>query len=133
MKLFRIAIVLSVLSVVALTTVSADACRPVKTQRLGSKANGKTVGLAVGGQLFVSLKGNATTGYAWKIASVSRSVLQPSPIKYVQNPNPKHLLGVGGVYKLNFKGLARGTTVLKLVYTRGSELGELFWLRVVVS
>lgn len=133
MKLFRIVLVLSALLAAALTAVSADACKPVQTQRLGSEANGTTIGLAVGGHLYISLKGNATTGYAWKIESVSRSVLQPSPVKYVQSPNPRHLVGVGGVYKLSFTGLAQGTTVLKLVYARGNASSEIFWLRVVVS
>jgi len=101
--------------------------------RVGGSKNGSSVALQRGNRLVVSLKGNATTGYAWKVRSVDKSVLKPLGVAYVQNPNPKHLLGVGGVYRLPFKALARGTTVLKLVYVRGKEFGGSYTLRVVVS
>jgi predicted secreted protein len=89
--------------------------------------------LTQGAQLLVSLKGNATTGYSWRVKSVARSVLKPLAVKYVPSPNPKHLVGVGGVYKLRFSARASGTTILKLVYARGKKTGRSYWLRVIVS
>jgi predicted secreted protein len=104
-----------------------------KIARAGQAQNGKSVILSRGAQLVVSLTGNATTGYAWKIRSVNKSVLKPLTVKYVPNPNPKHLVGSGGVYKLSFKARAFGTTVLRLVYARGESSGGSYWLRVIVS
>jgi hypothetical protein len=121
MKPVRLAIVLSVLVAVLVTAVSAQACKPHKTLRVGSQANGKTVGLAVNGKLYVSLKGNPAKG-SWKIDSVSRSLLKASPVKYR-----------AGVYRLTFTGLAHGTTPIRLLYLHGKRVKELFWLRVVVS
>jgi len=132
MRLTRTAVAVSVALLVAFTAVAAIACTG-KVVYADSAKNGKSVALHRGDQLFVSLKGNATTGYTWKILSVKRSVLKPRASAYVPNANPKHLVGVGGVYKLRLKALARGTTVLKLKYARGKELGGYYKLRVVVS
>jgi inhibitor of cysteine peptidase len=117
---------------VALSSALAVACNGALVTA-GSAQNGKRVSLRVGDQLLISLKANATTGYAWKIRSVKRAVLKPRSIKYVPNPNPKHLVGVGGVYKLRLKALARGTTTLRLKYLRSGDLGGSYTLRVRVS
>ena len=99
----------------------------------GSAKNGKSVALHSGDQLVVTLKGNATTGYAWKVKSAKKSVLKPRAVTYHPDPNPTHLVGAGGVYKLRFKALTHGTTLLKLVYARGKDLSGSYKLRVVVS
>ncbi|MGA9762744.1 MAG: protease inhibitor I42 family protein [Gaiellaceae bacterium] len=132
MKLSRSATVICIAALVALTLVvaSADAAKIV---RAGRAQNGKSIILSRGAQLVVSLKGNATTGYAWKVRSVSKSVLKPLTVKYVPNPNPKHLAGSGGVYKLRFSARTYGTTALRLVYARGKKSAGSYWLRVIVS
>jgi predicted secreted protein len=132
MKLSRSAMAFSIALLVALTLVIANA-GAAKITRVGRAQNGKSVILSRGAQLLVSLKGNATTGYAWKVRSVNKSVLKPLTVKYVPNPNPKHLVGSGGVYKLRFGARAFGTTVLKLVYARGKKSAGSYWLRVIVS
>jgi predicted secreted protein len=124
---------LAAMLVVFVLAVGSAGAADVGVVRVGGSKNGASVTLQRGSRLVVSLKGNATTGYAWKVRSVDKSVLKPLGVTYVQNPNPKHLLGVGGVYRLPFKALARGTTVLKLVYVRGKEFGGSYTLRVVVS
>lgn len=124
-----IAIFAALLAAVALATGAIAA----NIVRVGSSQNGKSVILPRGAQLVVSLKGNATTGYAWKVRSVNKSVLKPLAVTYVPSPNPKHLVGKGGVYKLRFRALKNGTTVLKLAYARGKTRGGSYWLRVIVS
>jgi predicted secreted protein len=132
MKPIRSTVAVSVALLVAAATVAAFACGS-GVVRAGSAKNGRSVALHRGDQLVVSLKGNATTGFAWKLKSVNRSVLKPRSVKYVPSPNPHHLVGVGGAYKLRFRALARGTTVLRLKYARGKEFGGSYRLRVVVS
>lgn len=132
MKPNRTAVAVLIALVVALTAALAGACNGTVVSA-GSSQNGKRVSLHVGDQLVVSLKANATTGYAWKIRSVKRAVLKPHSIKYVPTANPKHLVGVGGVYKLQLKALTKGSATLRLKYLRSGELGGSYTLRVVVS
>lgn len=132
MKLIRSAVAVSFASLVALTAAVAVACNGTVVTA-GSAENGESVSLHVGDQLVVSLKANATTGYGWKIRSVKKAVLKTRSVKYVPNPNPKHLMGVGGVYKLQLKALKTGTTTLRLKYLRSGDLGGSYTLRVVVS
>ena len=132
MKPVRSTVAVSAALFVALTSTAAIACNDLVSA--GAAQNGKSVALHSSDQLVVSLKGNATTGFAWKIRSAGKSsVLKPLAVKYTPDPNPTHLVGKGGVYKLRFKALARDTTSLKLVYARGNELGGSYKLRVVVS
>ncbi len=132
MRLGRSAIAFSLALLVAFTLLvtGADAAKIV---RVGRAQNGKSVIVKRGAQLLVSLKGNATTGFAWKIRSVKKSVLKPLAVKYVPSRNPKHLVGKGGVYKLRFRARTTGMTVLKLVYARGKKRAGSYWLRVIVS
>ncbi len=132
MKSTRTAIAVSITLLVAFTAALAAACNGTVVAA-GSSQNGKSVSLHVGDQLVVSLKANATTGFAWKIRSVKKTVLKPHAITYVPSPNPKHLVGVGGVYKLRLKALAKGTTMLRLTYLRSGESGGSYTLRVDVS
>lgn len=132
MKPVRLTVALSIALFVALSSAAAIACNGPLVN-VGAAGKGKSVTLRHGQWLVVSLKGNATTGYAWKIRSSGRaSVLKSHGAKYVPSPNPTHLVGKGGVYKLRFEALARGTTSIKLVYARGSELARSYRLRVIV-
>lgn len=134
MKTTRTAVAVSVALLVALTAALATACNGAVVTA-GSAQNGTSVSLHVGDQLFVSLKANATTGYAWKIRSVKKAVLKPHWVKYVPDANPNNLAGAGGTYKLRLKALAKGTTTLRLKYLRSwsGETGGSYTLRVVVS
>ena len=132
MKPTRTAVVVSIALLAAFTAALAAACNGTVVTA-GAAHNGKSVSLHVGDQLVVSLKANATTGFAWKIRSVKKAVLKPHSIKYVPDPNPKHLVGVGGVYKLRLKALTKSTTTLRLKYLRSGESGGSYTLRVVVS
>jgi inhibitor of cysteine peptidase len=100
---------------------------------VGAAANGKTVRLEVGATLVVRLAGNPTTGYTWSTKTVDRRVLRPLPIGYTASRN---LPGSGGVFRIRFRAIARGTTTLRLVYARPFEHTappRRFSLRVVVG
>jgi inhibitor of cysteine peptidase len=134
MKTHRTAAAVSIALLAAFAAALATACNGAVVTA-GAAQNGARVSLHVGDQLFVSLKANATTGFAWKLQSVNKSVLKPRAAAYVPNANPKHLVGVGGVYKLRLKALTKGATTLRLKYLRSwnGESGGSYTLRVVVS
>ena len=132
MNLRRSAVAFSIALLVAFAASFAGASNGAVVNARSAQ-NGKKVSLHVGDQLVVSLKANATTGYAWKIRSVKKKVLKPRSVAYVPGPNPKHLVGAGGVYKLRLKALAKGATTLRLKYMRGGEFGGSYTLRIVVS
>ncbi|MGD0167235.1 MAG: protease inhibitor I42 family protein [Gaiellaceae bacterium] len=132
MKLTRSAITVSVALLVALT-LAASGAATTRVVNVGLAKNGKSVTLHRGYLLVVSLRGNATTGYAWELKSVNRSLLKPLGVSYVPDANPTHLVGRGGVYKLRFRATAPGATMLRLNYARGKQLGGSYRLRVVVS
>jgi predicted secreted protein len=114
----RLAAVLALsLAAFALLTASASAAIITVTKT----KNGKTITLHKGDKLVVKLAANATTGYAWKVKSVDKTVLKPLTSKYVPSPNPKHLVGAGGTYKLSLRALAKGSTTLTLVYVRSFD------------
>jgi predicted secreted protein len=105
------------LAAFALLAASASAATITVTKA----NNGKTVTLKKGDKLVVKLAANATTGYAWKVKSVDKTVLEPVSSKYVPSPNPKHLVGAGGTYKLTLAARSAGSTTLKLIYVRSFE------------
>jgi inhibitor of cysteine peptidase len=117
------------LAAFALLTASASAATITVTKA----NNGKTVTLKKGDKLLVKLAANATTGYAWKIKSVNKTVLKSLGSKYIA---PKTgLVGAGGTYKLSLRAHAKGTTTLTLVYVRSfdpTHPAGSYRLRVVV-
>ena len=131
MKLVR-RVTISVVLLVFLALLVAAACAAEVVQ-VGPPKNGKSVTLDRGDRLVVWLRGNATTGYAWSVKSVDKTVLKPLAVKYVPDPNPRHLVGSGGIYKLRFEAVAVGKTTLKLIYARGKDVGGSYKLRVVVT
>jgi inhibitor of cysteine peptidase len=135
----RLAVVTLCLAALALlfgAACSASAARSARTVNVGKARDGKTVTLHRGDKLVVSLAGNPTTGYNWKLKSVDRSVLRPLGMKYIPDQHAPNVVGSGGVYKLSFKALARGETELRLSYLRSFEPNkpaDSFRLHVVVK
>lgn len=116
MKLNRTAAAVAALIVALVMAAGATAA----VVHVGPAKNGKSISLQRGDRLVVSLAGNATTGYAWKLQSVDRKILRPILDTYVPSPHPAGIVGSGGVYRLGFRALAKGTTTLRLVYARSS-------------
>lgn len=122
---------MSVLVAAPLATASS-ASRIVK---VGPHANGTTVLLRPGDQLVVSLPGNATTGYSWRVRSVDRTVLKHTGSNYVPKKTTPPTVGSGGTYVLHFSVVGAGGTSLKLVYVQagGSKPARRFSLKVEVK
>jgi len=101
--------------------------------------NGTEVGVKKGQTLAIVLDSNPTTGYQWEVAEApNEQVLQQvGEIEYESNPNPKDMVGVGGVQTIRFDVVGAGKTALKMVYIRPWEKdevpAEIFAIDVVAS
>ena len=104
-------------------------------RRVGPKANGSSIMIPLDTILVVSLPGNATTGYRWRVRLVNRDILKPLSVRYLpKKPLPGHV-GGSGTYVLRFQATSYGMTRLRLVYTQaGTSTTPLktFTLRVRV-
>jgi inhibitor of cysteine peptidase len=89
--------------------------------QFGQDANGKTVDLAVGQDLRVSLPGNVTTGFDWAVAGALPSQLTSVTSTYVSSSTG--VVGAGGTRTLVFRGAVAGTGTLRLRYARSWETG----------
>ena len=90
--------------------------------QLSDKDNGKTVKVAVGGTVILTLKSNATTGFSWtKADKVDKDILKLERNDYMQNPNPNGLVGVGGVTVIVYRALKKGRAKIDLTYMQPWE------------
>jgi len=122
---------LCVLTLCALLTGVSDA----KQIQIIEEDNGETVTIARGGTFVIQLPGNPTTGYAWQVAGGDRMIVrQFSKPRYKADSK---LVGAGGMFTFQFKGVSKGRTDLRLVYRRPWEKKEkparTFDLTVVVE
>jgi predicted secreted protein len=113
----RGAVVFAALLAAAVVTAVGNATTIVK---VGPRANGSSVRVHQRDLLIVSLPGNATTGYAWRVRAVDRKVLELLSSKYVPRKSGGKV-GTGGTYVFRFMGVAAGKTGLKLAYVQGGN------------
>jgi inhibitor of cysteine peptidase len=71
-------------------------------------------------EFVIALDSNITTGYSWQV-SYDQNMLELVEKTYEQNPNPRGLLGVGGVEYFRFKALNIGETEITFIYRRSWE------------
>jgi inhibitor of cysteine peptidase len=96
----------------------ASAASASGIRRVGPKANGTSITIPLQTTLVVALPGNPTTGYSWRVRTVTRTVLKPLSVRYLpKKPLPGHL-GSGGTYYLRFRAVRAGKTPLRLAYVR---------------
>jgi inhibitor of cysteine peptidase len=101
--------------------------------KVGPSSNGKTVVLHAGDALLVSLPGNATTGYQWRVKALDQKVVKLVKSSYVAPKTGK--VGSGGTYKLRFSAVGFGATKLVLGYVQAgsTKSAKKFMLTVVVK
>ena len=110
----------------AATSADTDAkaaSAPAKAEvHLNDKDNGKTVKVAVGGTVILTLDANATTGFSWEKADkVDKDILKLEKNDYMQAPNPNGLLGVGGTTVIVYRALKKGKAKIDLTYMQPWE------------
>ena len=99
------------------------ASAPAKAEvQLNDKDNGKTVKVAVGGNVILSLESNATTGFSWtKADKVDKDILKLEKNDYFQSPNPNGMVGVGGKTVIVYQALKKGKAKIDLTYMQPWE------------
>ena len=119
---------LVLLVVASLLVLALPACGPMneggapKDVKVTEKEAGKSVEVANGGTLEITLEGNPTTGYTWEVESVDDKIL-----KLEGEPDfeaDSDAMGAGGMMTLKFDAEGAGKTDLKLVYHRPWEKDE---------
>ncbi|MCP4580759.1 MAG: protease inhibitor I42 family protein [candidate division Zixibacteria bacterium] len=88
------------------------------TIQLTAKDDGGNVRLEADRILSIDLDANPSTGYRWEITEIDEEVLAIESRDYKQRDAEPGMVGVGGTLTLNFKTIAAGKTILKMVYTR---------------
>ena len=105
----------------------AGRCRepPAQWLELGKADKGKTVRVAAGQYIRISLPGNPTTGYQWRSSEItgqSVRLLPADPKKdYVRTPVQPGIVGSGGTFFFRFQAVQPGATTIKLIYVRPWE------------
>jgi inhibitor of cysteine peptidase len=113
------------------------ACSTLPNQiSIDASSSGKTVNIAVGGTLTVTLDSNVTTGYSWELKEIGdTNVLQKTDNKYIAPASGA--IGAGGKEVWTFKALATGTSTLTMDYSQpwagGQKGAKNFSLTVVVK
>lgn len=92
---------------------------------LSEKDDNQTISVKAGDKIEIKLKSNPTTGYGWKVASVSgNSVKQDGAISYVTDPLPPNsppLVGRGGYSVVKFDAVSAGKVTITMEYCRPWE------------
>jgi predicted secreted protein len=104
---------------------------------VGAADNGRTLELAAGEVLVVSLDSNPTTGYGWEVSEIDEGILsQEGEPVYVQG-GAEGMVGAGGVETYRFMASGSGKATLTLIYHRAWEEGveplETFSVDIVVD
>jgi len=89
------------------------------TIELTEKDNGAVVKVQPGDQIKVTVPGNPTTGYTWKLAAISVDILVPGfEPEYFRDST---LPGAGGRFTFRFTARSQGYTKVILAYLRTWE------------
>gem|GEM_PF-1515507 len=83
--------------------------------------SGKNVELNQNVFFEISLPANKTTGFKWDVIKIDSTILQKVSDNYIESNAQSKLIGVGGIYIVKFKTIAKGKTALKLIYHRPFE------------
>jgi predicted secreted protein len=124
-----------VISLAAVATlVLSGSALAYRVVRVGELANGKTIMVHPSDRLLITLPGNATTGYTWRVLHSDSSVLKFVSRKYVTRSMPPKV-GMSGNYVLRFRAVGIGTTKLRLGYVQSgsSTSAKSFSLHVIVK
>ena len=114
-----------------------DERNPGTEVQLSAADEGRTIELAAGQDLVVSLESNPTTGYGWEVSEIDGAILAPvGDAEYAQG-GAEGMVGAGGVETYRFSAQGPGQTTLTLIYHRAWEKGveplETFSIKVIVN
>jgi len=92
---------------------------------IAAEDDGRTIHVARGDTLTLTLESNPTTGYTWELSAGDPGVLaQVGEPEYRPDPTTRGMMGAGGVAVFRFAVLRKGKTPLRLSYHRPWEKGQ---------
>lgn len=89
-------------------------------QMIGDEMNGKVINMKIGEKKLVSFKGNATTGYTWRIVKIEGKSVKPDN-KWHYQPGLPFLVGSGGYFQRGFEAVDAGLTDVFFIYEPVAE------------
>jgi inhibitor of cysteine peptidase len=100
--------------------------------------DGKTIKAATGKKIEISLKGNPTTGFEWRMVELKSEVVKTDGKgEYVPDKNDQPKVGSGGTYVFKFITAKPGKVTLKFEYLRpwekDKEPAQKFSVNLVVA
>ena len=106
----------------AAADTKAAASAVAKEVRLNDGDNGKTVKVAVGGTVTLTLESNPTTGFSWTgVDKVDKDILKLERNDYKQKASPAGMVGVGGRDTIVYRALKQGKAKIDLTYMQPWE------------
>lgn len=99
---------------------------------------GKEIKATPGKKIEIRLKGNATTGYQWRLVESKTDVIKPDGKEtYITDKYEPPRVGSGGVFVFKFVTVKPGKAAIKLEYVRPWEKdkppAEKFSVKVIVA
>ena len=79
--------------------------------------------VAIGETITVELCSNPTTGFEWKYETIGKIVLQEEDYDF-EEPEDEGVVGAAGKEVWTFEAIEKGTTELRMEYSRSWEGGE---------
>ena len=108
----------------AAPAADAKAAAPAvaKEVRLNDGDNGKTVKVAVGGTVTLTLEANPTTGFSWTgVDKADKDILKLERNDYKEKDHPAGMVGVGGRDTIVYRALKKGKAKIDLTYMQPWE------------
>ena len=104
------------------TADTKAASAATKEVRLNDGDNGKTVKVAVGGTVTLTLEANPTTGFSWTgVDKVDKDILKLERNDYKEKDHPAGMVGVGGRDTIVYRALKQGKAKIDLTYMQPWE------------
>jgi inhibitor of cysteine peptidase len=93
--------------------------------RADESYNGRTVNLAAGQLLEISLGENPTTGYRWRLVEAATATHSSKCVlvKDLYEPGHARVAGQGGTHRWQFQAAESGACTLELEYRRSWQKG----------
>ncbi len=105
-----------------------------KEVRLNDGDNGKTVKVAVGGTVTLTLESNPTTGFSWTgVDKVDKDILKLERNDYKEKDHPAGMVGVGGRDTIVYRALKKGKAKIELIYMQPWEPDSEFNTKYTVT
>lgn len=106
-------------------TLNQPTAKKQQVIAITEKNDKQTVAVTAGDKVEIRLPSNITTGYGWRVESVSATtVKQDGAVTYISSPQPPNgppVLGRGGESVVKFDAVSAGTVTIKMEYTRPWE------------